>query len=117
MTSVRTPSGVWKNAMRRLPNSASITWGSMRKRTPASRSRGDLLVEIVDLVHVVQKAVRQRPAEEILIRRPLEQDEARVAEAEQGVDAAQNLAAQPDLCAERVGINPIAGSISATLIA
>ena len=31
--------GVSKNAMRRVPNSASITCGSIRKRTPAWRSR------------------------------------------------------------------------------
>ena len=37
MTSVRIPSGVSKNAILRVPNSASITCGSMRKRTPAWR--------------------------------------------------------------------------------
>jgi hypothetical protein len=39
MTSVRTPSGVSKKAIRRLPNAAAIVRGSMMKLTPAARRR------------------------------------------------------------------------------
>jgi hypothetical protein len=55
MTSVRMPSGVSKNAIRRRPNAAFDHLGLHQEPDAGLPEARDLGVEVIDLVEVVQK--------------------------------------------------------------